>query len=91
MRAKGKRSPAQGRAGEAVKPQLTLVPGAPVQLSAGAPQYLTINEVAALLRCKPRTIYQMVSERRIPFRKAGKLLLFDSGEIDRWTKESARK
>jgi len=76
---------------EASQPQLSLVQGAPASLPPGVPQYLTINEVAALLRCKPRTIYQMVSERRIPFRKAGKLLLFDSGEIDRWTKEGASK
>lgn len=42
-----------------------------------------------MLRCKPRTIYQMVSQHRIPFRKAGRLLLFEAGEIDRWTKEAA--
>jgi hypothetical protein len=32
----------------------------------------------------------MVSQHRIPFRKAGRLLLFEAGEIDRWTKEAAR-
>ncbi len=83
----------EGRAaaGETSKPQLKLVASAPAPLPAGVPQFLTINEVAAMLRCKPRSIYQMVSERRIPFRKAGKILLFEAGEIDRWTQESARK
>lgn len=55
------------------------------------PVFLTVPEVAELLRCRPRTIYQMVSQRRIPFRKAGRLLLFEAGEIDRWTKEGARR
>ena len=72
------------------KPQLKLVT-APTPIPTGLPQYLTIGEVAAMLRCSPRTIYQMVSQRRIPFRKAGRQLLFDAAEIDRWTKESARR
>jgi excisionase family DNA binding protein len=91
MKVTGKKAAAKGRAGEAVQPQLTLVASVPAPLPAGVPQYLTVDEVAAMLRCKTRTIYQMVSERRIPFRKAGKLLLFDSDEIDRWTQESALK
>ena len=53
--------------------------------------FLTVEEVALLLRCKVRTIYNMVSQRRIPFRKAGRLLLFDAQEIDRWTREAAEK
>jgi excisionase family DNA binding protein len=62
---------------------------APEGSPSGLPRYLTVIEVAAMLRCKPRTIYQMVSQHRIPFRKAGRLLLFEAGEIDRWTKEAA--
>ena len=53
------------------------------------PRFLTVAEVASLIRVSPRTIYDMVSQRRIPFRKAGRLLLFEPGEIDRWTKEAA--
>lgn len=55
-----------------------------------APVYLTVSEVAELLRIRPRTVYQMVSQRRIPFRKAGRILLFEESEIDSWTKEGAR-
>jgi excisionase family DNA binding protein len=55
------------------------------------PVFLTVAEVAAMIRCKPRTIYQMVSQRRIPFRKAGRLLIFEASEIDRWTKEAASR
>jgi excisionase family DNA binding protein len=43
-----------------------------------APVYLTVSEVAELLRIRPRTVYQMVSQGRIPFRKAGRQLLFEA-------------
>ena len=87
MRATGKKT--KGSAGEAVKPQLTLVQGAPAPLPAGVPQYLTIAEVAAMLRCRPSTIYQLVHKKRIPFRKRGRQLLFEAREIDQWTKDCA--
>lgn len=90
MRATGKK-PAQGRDGDAEgpKPQLTLVQGAPVQRPAGVPHYLTLSEVAAMLRCQPSTIYQLVHKKRIPFRKRGRQLLFEAREIDQWTKDCA--
>lgn len=62
---------------------------APAKLPAGAPHLVTVNEVAALLRLKPKGIYKMVQQKRIPFRKAGTKLLFDVAEIEAWTKSSA--
>jgi excisionase family DNA binding protein len=53
--------------------------------NADQPQFLTVEEVAALLRLKMRTIYEMVSQGRIPFRKAGRRTLFDREEIIAWT------
>lgn len=50
------------------------------------PRFLTVTEVAELLRLKPRTIYEMVSERRIPYRKAGDRTIFLLDEILKWTK-----
>jgi excisionase family DNA binding protein len=93
MRARGRKAEAKGRAGqaEAAKPQLTLVQSAPGQLPAGVPQYLTVSEVATMLRLTPKGIYKMVNEKRIPFRKAGAQLLFDPREIDEWTKPGASK
>jgi excisionase family DNA binding protein len=76
-------------AAEASKPQLKLVQGVAAPLPAGVPQYLTIAEVAAMLRCRPSTIYQLVHKKRIPFRKRGRQLLFEAREIDEWTKECA--
>ena len=57
-----------------------------VQLPEPLPKFLTVPEVAALLRLSERTIYDMVSQRRIPFRKAGDRTLFDRDEILDWTK-----
>ncbi|MGH9968826.1 MAG: helix-turn-helix domain-containing protein [Pyrinomonadaceae bacterium] len=50
------------------------------------PKFLTVQEVADLLRCKKRTIYDMVEQKRIPYRKVGGRLLFDLAEIIEWTK-----
>ncbi|SRR5260370_1309013 len=50
------------------------------------PRFLTVGEIAEILRCKRRTIYDMVEQRRIPYRKAGGRLLFDLDEIIAWTR-----
>lgn len=50
------------------------------------PQFLTVDEVAALLRVKPRTIYEWTASGKIPFRKAGRITIFDRAEIIEWTK-----
>ncbi len=90
MSAAGKKAAAvKGRGGAASKPQLKPVPGATAQLPAGVPRYLTVMEVAAMLRRRPSTIYQLVHKKRIPFRKCGRQLLFEAGEIDQWTKDCA--
>ncbi|HZH32996.1 MAG TPA: helix-turn-helix domain-containing protein [Pyrinomonadaceae bacterium] len=68
---------------------LKLLPRAPVKLPPGVPQYLNVEEVSTMLHLRPKTIYKMVSQRRIPFRKAGHNLLFDPKEIEAWTKKSA--
>jgi excisionase family DNA binding protein len=56
-----------------------------------AAEYLTVKEVARMLRQKPRTIYQWVADRRIPHFKPGRVLLFDSVEIDNWIRQSRRE
>jgi excisionase family DNA binding protein len=42
------------------------------------PQFLDVKEVAALLRLKPHTVYDMVSNGRIPYRKARDRTIFFS-------------
>ena len=51
------------------------------------PRFLRVDEVADFIRCKKRTIYDMVEQGRIPHRKVGGRLLFDLDEILEWTKQ----
>ena len=53
------------------------------------PIYLTLKELAELLKVKPRTIYAWVSERRIPYERKGGLLRFRLDAIIAWN-EPAR-
>jgi excisionase family DNA binding protein len=55
------------------------------------PQLLKVPEVAQLLKVKPRTIYEMVAQDRIPYRKppGTNILRFDLEEIMAWTKTRA--
>jgi len=54
-----------------------------------APIYLTLKEVAQLLKVKPRTVYSWVSDNRIPFERKGSLLRFRLDAIVAWN-EPAR-
>jgi excisionase family DNA binding protein len=55
------------------------------ELSTNPPKFLTVEEVATMLRIKARTVYEMVSQNRIPFRKAGRRTVFLLDEILDWT------
>ena len=48
------------------------------------PRFLDVKELAELLRLKTRTVYDMVSQRRIPYRKAGDRTIFLLDEILEW-------
>ena len=56
-------------------------------------QLLKVSDVAQLLNVKPRTIYEMVAQDRIPYRKppGSNILRFDLDEILAWTKGGAHK
>lgn len=45
---------------------------------------LDIKEVSTYIGLSTHTLYTMVSQRRIPFVKLGRLTKFDRYEIDRW-------
>ena len=57
----------------------------PKESTINPPKFLTVEEVAAMLRIKVRTVYEMVSQNRIPFRKAGRRTVFLLEEILDWT------
>ena len=48
-------------------------------------RFITVSEAAELLRLAPKSIYSLVSQRRIPYRKAGRRLLFLESELILWT------
>ena len=51
-------------------------------------QLRKVSDVAQLLNVKPRTIYEMVAQDRIPYRKppGSNILRFDLEEILEWTR-----
>lgn len=57
------------------------------------PYLLKVPEVAEMLGVKPRTIYEMVAQERIPYRKppGSSILRFDLEEIVAWTKAGKTK
>ena len=61
--------------------------------SQSRPQLLKVTEVAEMLGVKPRTIYEMVAQQRIPYGKppGSSILRFDLDEILAWTKSGDRK
>ena len=55
------------------------------------PKFLDVKELSELLRIKTRTIYEMVSQGRIPYRKAGDRTIFLLDEILEWTRPNEKR
>jgi len=55
------------------------------------PKFLNVKELAELLRIKTRTVYEMVSQGRIPYRKAGDRTIFLLDEILEWKRPNAKR
>jgi excisionase family DNA binding protein len=55
-----------------------------------SPTFLTVEEVAELLRVSPRSVYDWVSQGTIPHRKAGRRTIFLLSEILEWTANSGK-
>lgn len=56
----------------------------PAERAPIARRLLDIQEVATYTGLSVHTLYTMVSQRRIPFVKLGRLTKFDREEIDKW-------
>jgi len=50
---------------------------------------ININELAKYIDSTTSTIYSLVSQRRIPFVKLGRLTKFDLQRIDEWIKKNS--
>jgi len=48
-------------------------------------RFLTLSEAAIFLRVTKSTIYAWVHQRRLPFRKHGRLLVFSIDELLAWS------
>ena len=48
------------------------------------PRYVALAEAAAYLGRTEKALRKLVERRAVPFRKAGKRLVFDVVELDRW-------
>lgn len=51
------------------------------------PRLVSIQDAAAYTNLSPHTLYTMVSQRRIPFVKVGRLVKFDLDLLDKWIKQ----
>lgn len=52
---------------------------------------LDIVQVSEKLQVSVSGVYSWVSQRKIPFLKVGRLIRFDSEEIDKWLKQKEVK
>ncbi|MGP8206196.1 MAG: helix-turn-helix domain-containing protein [Acidimicrobiales bacterium] len=48
------------------------------------PNLLTIDQLAVHLGVTPRHVRRLISERRLPFLKVGRLVRFDPKDIAQW-------
>jgi excisionase family DNA binding protein len=56
-----------------------------------ATRFLSVGKAAELLSVSKRTIYGWVQQGRIPYRKAGRRVLFLESELLEWTKPDGRR
>ena len=52
------------------------------------PRLITIQQAAGYTGLSVHTLYTMVSQRRIPFVKVGRLVKFDVELMDKWIKQN---
>ena len=57
----------------------------------GTTRFLSVDEAAELLSISRRTIYGWIQQGRIPYRKAGRRVLFLESELLEWTKPDGRR
>jgi excisionase family DNA binding protein len=48
------------------------------------PTFLTVDELAAVLRCQPEKVYRLAARGELPSYKVEGRRLFDQAEILRW-------
>ena len=46
-----------------------------------------VREAAEFLRCTPDAMYKMVEDRKIPYLRIGRRILFDASELRAWLEQ----
>jgi len=52
--------------------------------TASLPTFLTVDELAAVLRCQPEKVYRLAARRELPSYKVEGRRLFNEAEVARW-------
>ncbi len=55
-----------------------------VDVQGSLPAFLTVDELAAVLRCQPEKVYRLAARGGLPSYKIEGRRLFDRGEVHRW-------
>jgi excisionase family DNA binding protein len=55
-----------------------------VTATASLPTFLTVDELAALLRCQPEKVYRLAARGELPSYKVEGRRLFNEAEVVRW-------
>jgi len=53
--------------------------------ASGSSKFMSVQQAAQFLGVSVKSLYSWVHQRRIPFRKAGRRLLFLESELVEWT------
>ncbi len=62
---------------------------AQLDVSGYSSPWLDVNEAAEYLRCKPKRVYDLVGQSRLPVHRDGSRLLFDRAELDAYLADTA--
>ena len=50
-------------------------------------QYMRVKEMLKLLPIGRNTLYRLVEENKIPYKRVGRIILFSRKRIDEWVEE----
>jgi excisionase family DNA binding protein len=51
------------------------------------PTFLTVDELAAVLRCQPQKVYRLAARHELPSYKVEGRRLFNEAEVARWLEQ----
>ena len=54
-------------------------------------KFMNVQEAADFLRLAPKTLYGLVSQGRVPHRKAGRRLIFLEADLLTWTQPQTKR